>query len=69
MRNLRHFCAAIVLTLAIAFPVFPGDMLGGIASQPPVESPSAPAAVSESTSIDTLEVLLDILQRTLWLLP
>ncbi len=69
MRNFRQFCTATILTLVIAFPVFAGDMLGGITSQPPAQPPSAPQAMSERTSTDALEVLLDILQRTFWLLP
>jgi hypothetical protein len=43
MRNLKKLCAACVLTLVLALPVFAGDMPGGVTAPPPPLSDSSSA--------------------------
>ncbi|MGB8510739.1 MAG: hypothetical protein WCD76_20375 [Pyrinomonadaceae bacterium] len=51
MKNLRHFCAAFMLTLMFAVSVFAGQI--DIPIAPPVTPPASPSSVTTQGQIET----------------
>jgi hypothetical protein len=58
MKNLRQFCAAIVITLALTFSAFAGDINApGISTQPPPPpQPSATGKIGRSGVVCTSDM-------------
>jgi hypothetical protein len=68
MNNLRHFCAGLILTLALTVPTFAGNIeCGGVVSEPPPPTESVtgdmPNGVESTDTVTGLviSIFLDIL--------